>query len=71
MTGLQDPTGRVFRLHMDGRVDVLLRNCPSPNGLVVNKAETGSFVAMTRDNSVWHAPLYPDGSVQRTVRFSS
>lgn len=26
---------------------------------------------MARDNSVWHAPLYPDGSVQRMARFSS
>lgn len=25
---------------------------------------------MTRDNSVWLAPLYEDGSVQRTGRFS-
>lgn len=71
MTGLQDPTGRVYRLHQDGRMDVLLRNCPSPNGLVLNKDETILFIAMTRDNSVWHVPLYPDSSAQRTGRFSS
>lgn len=71
MSGLQDPSGRVFRLCVDGRVDVLLRNCPSPNGLVLDLAETTLFVAMTRDNSVWHVPLYPDGSAQRTGRFSS
>ncbi|KAH8665188.1 hypothetical protein BGZ60DRAFT_529531 [Tricladium varicosporioides] len=40
MTGLQDPAGRVYRLHQDGRMDVLLHNCPSPNGLVLNKYET-------------------------------
>lgn len=71
MSGLQDPSGRVFRLSADGRVDVLLRNCPSPNGLVLDKVEATLFVAMTRDNSIWHVPLYPDGSAQRTGRFSS
>lgn len=71
MSGLQDPSGRVYRLHPDGRVDVLLKNCPSPNGLVLDKSETSLFVAMTRDNSVWHLPIYPDGTVQRTARFST
>ena len=70
MTGLQDPSGRVYRCKVDGHVDVLLRNCPSPNGLVLDASERTLFVAMTRDNSVWAAPLYPDGSVQRTGRFS-
>ena len=71
LTGLQDPSGRVYRLTPAGRMDVLLRNCPSPNGLVLNKTEDILFVAMTRDNTVWHLPLYPDGSVQRTGRFST
>lgn len=71
MTGLQDPTGRVYRISPNGRTDVLLRNCPSPNGLVLDTLGKSLFVAMTRDNSVWLAPLYPDGSVQRTGRFSS
>lgn len=71
MSGLQDPSGRVYRITPDGRVDVLLRNCPSPNGLVLDAAQTSLFVAMTRDNAVWLAPLYPDGSVQRTGRFSN
>ncbi|CAG9954693.1 unnamed protein product [Clonostachys rosea f. rosea IK726] len=70
MSGLQDPTGRVYRIQLDGRIDTLLRNCPSPNGLVLDATETTLFVAMTRDNSVWLAPLYDDGSVQRTGRFS-
>lgn len=71
MSGLQDPSGRVYRISPDGRIDVLLRNCPSPNGLVLDSSQTNLFVAMTRDNSLWLAPLYPDGSVQRTGRFSS
>ena len=71
MTGLQDPTGRVYRLSPDGRVDVLIRNGPSPNGLVLNAKEDTLFIAMTRDNGVWCLPIYPDGSAQRTGRFSS
>lgn len=71
MSGLQDPSGRVYRVSMEERVDVLLRNCPSPNGLVLDSTALNLFVAMTRDNSIWLAPLYPDGSVQRTGRFSS
>jgi gluconolactonase len=71
MSGLQDPSGRVYRISPLGHVDVLLRNCPSPNGLVLDPTQTSLYVAMTRDNSVWLAPLYPDGSVQRTGRFSN
>lgn len=45
------------------RVEVLLRNCPPSNGLVLIKAEKKIFVAMTRDNSAWLTPLYPDSGV--------
>lgn len=71
MTGLQDPTGRVCRLHTDGRVDLLVDNGLSPNGIVLNKAEDSIFVAMTKDNAIWNTPIYPDGVAQRTGRFSS
>ncbi len=39
-TRLQDPSGRVWRLHKDGRIDRLLSNGLSPNGLVLNTAQT-------------------------------
>lgn len=71
MTGLHDPTGRVYRLHPDGKLDHILTNGPSPNGLVLSRDRTVLFIAMTRDNSVWHVPFYADGSVQRVGRFSS
>lgn len=58
-------------MHADGRVDLLIDNGPSPNGIVLNKAENSIFVAMTRDNAIWNIPIYPDGSAQRTGRFSS
>jgi gluconolactonase len=68
-TGLHDPTGRVYRLAQDGRVDCLLSNGPSPNGLVLDARESVLFVAMTRDNSVWRAPLMRDGGVAKVGRF--
>ncbi|WP_240538111.1 SMP-30/gluconolactonase/LRE family protein, partial [Bradyrhizobium yuanmingense] len=52
-TGLHDPSGRVYRLGSNGRLDCLLDTGISPNGLVLDPAETVLFVAMTRDNAVW------------------
>lgn len=70
-TGLHDPTGRVFRLHPDGRLDCLLDNCPSPNGVVLDANGRVLFVAMTRDNAVWRVPLLADGGVGKVGRFCS
>lgn len=71
MSGLQDPTGRIFRLDPDRRLEMLVSNGTSPNSLVLNRDETALFVEMTRDNAVWYVPFLPDGSVQRIGRFSS
>lgn len=68
-TGLQDPTGRVYRLSPDGKLDLLLDNCPSPNGLVLSPDEKILYVAMTRGNSVWRCPLQADGSVSKVGQF--
>ena len=57
MTGLHDPTGRVYRVTPDGDVDCLLDNVPSPNGLVMNLDETMLYVAVTRGNCVWRVPF--------------
>jgi gluconolactonase len=62
MTGMHDPTGRVFRVRADGRVDCLLDNVPSPNGLVMNVDETMLYLAVTRGNCVWRVPLRRDGN---------
>ncbi|GGF11475.1 gluconolactonase [Aliidongia dinghuensis] len=70
-TGLHDPTGRVFRLCADGRLDCLIANAPSPNGLVLSRDEDVLFVAMTRDNSIWRLPLLADGSTSKVGRFAS
>ena len=65
LTGLDDPTGRVFRASSDGRVTCLIDNVPSPNGLVMNLDETALFVAVTRGNCVWRLPFTPDGNVTK------
>lgn len=62
LTGLHDPTGCLYRLRTDGRLDCLLRNIPSPNGLVLNAAENTVYVNVTRGNCVWRVPLLPDGT---------
>jgi len=68
-TGLHDPTGRLYRLHPNGRLDLLLDNVPSPNGLVLTPDEQILYLAVTRGNAVWRVPLNPDGSVGRVGIF--
>ncbi|WP_288422419.1 SMP-30/gluconolactonase/LRE family protein [uncultured Pantoea sp.] len=68
-TGLHDASGRVYRLSPDGRLDLMLDNCPSPNGLVLSPDEKILYVAMTRGNCVWRVPLLADGSVSKVGLF--
>jgi gluconolactonase len=68
-TGLQDATGRVFCLRASGRVDCLLDNIPSPNGLVLSPDEKALFVAVTRANQIWRLPLHPDGTTSKVAAF--
>ena len=69
-TGLQDPTGRVWRLHKDGRLDRLLATGPSPNGIVLNTAQTYVYVAMTRSCEVWRFLLRNDAVVAKAQCFA-
>jgi gluconolactonase len=68
-TGLHDPTGRVYRLSPSGRLDLLLSNMPSPNGIVLSLDEKFLFVAATRGNCVWRMPLLADGGVSKAGQF--
>ena len=70
-TGLHDPSGRVYRYSADGRLDCLLSNGVSPNGLVLDLHEKALFVAMTRDNAVWRLPLVQQGGIAKVGRFVS
>nr|WP_024306341.1 SMP-30/gluconolactonase/LRE family protein [Pseudomonas sp. P818] len=65
-TGLQDPSGRVYRWHPDsGRLDCLIDKVPSPNGLVLDTTGHTLYVAVTRANAVWRLPL---SQSQRVVK---
>lgn len=64
-TGWQDPTGRVFRLKPDGALELFLSGIPSPNGLVLSLDEKILYVAVTRANAVWRAPIMPDGAASK------
>jgi gluconolactonase len=68
-TGLQDPTGRLYRLRSGGQLDCILDNVPSPNGLVLNRDENIVFLAVTRNNAVWRVPLMRDGTASKVGIF--
>ena len=69
-TGMHDPTGRVFRFDpASGRLDTLLSNGTSPNGLALSPDESVLYVAMTRGNAVWRVPIFPDGSTSKVGIF--
>jgi gluconolactonase len=68
-SGLHDPTGRLYRLRVDGRLELLLDNVPSPNGLVLTPNEEILYLAVTRANAVWRVPLLADGGVGRVGTF--
>jgi len=68
-TGLHDPTGRLYCRRADGRLECLLDNVPSPNGLVMTPDETVLYLAVTRANAVWRVPFQLDGSVVKVGIF--
>ncbi len=69
-TGLQDPTGRVWRYHADGRPTGCSGTCPSPNGIALNAANTHVYVAMTRSCEVWRFALRNDAVVGKAQCFA-
>lgn len=68
-TGLHDPTGCLYRLRTDGRLDRILSNAPSPNGLVLDGKESAVILAVTRDNAIWRVPFRADGTAYKVGRF--
>jgi gluconolactonase len=69
MTGLHDPRGRLFRYSAAGRLNCLLDNIPSPNGLVMTPDEHILYLAVTRGNCVWRVPIGKDGEIFRVGVF--
>ena len=69
-TGLQDPSGRVYRWQPEtGALTCLIDKVPSPNGLVLDLREHVLFLAVTRANAVWRLPLSPSGRVNKAGLF--
>lgn len=68
-TGLQDPSGCVYRRTPDGRLDLMLGGLLAPNGLILNREESELFVAATRGNNILRLPLDPDGGVTKAGVF--
>ncbi|HZF76547.1 MAG TPA: SMP-30/gluconolactonase/LRE family protein [Acetobacteraceae bacterium] len=61
-TGLPDPTGRVWRLRADGRLDRLVSNAPGPSALAADRAGTRLYMAMAGSCEVWCLALPPDAA---------
>lgn len=57
-SSLDNPTGRVFRLRVDGTVDLLMDGLAGPNGLVLNRDESILYVAITHDNAIYRLPMH-------------
>lgn len=68
-SGLQDPSGRVYCLEPTGRLQCLMSNIPSPNGLVLEPGCAALLVAVTRANQVWRLPLLVGGGVSKVGAF--
>jgi gluconolactonase len=69
LTGLHDPSGRLYRLSANGELECLLDNVPSPNGLVMDVHERTLYLSATRDNSVWRVPFGSDRRPVKVGRF--
>lgn len=68
-TGMDDPSGCLYRLAPDGSLQRLLGNIPSPNGVVVSRDGATVYVAVTRGNAVWRVPLLRDGTPHKVGVF--
>jgi gluconolactonase len=69
-TGLHDPTGRVYRYSVSGKLTCLIDTIPSPNGVVIDAKMTHLLVAVTRANQIWRIPLHPSGLTMKVGCFA-
>ena len=65
-SGIADPSGRVWRLRVNGELQRLVANAPSPNGITVNRKNNQVYVAVTRSQQVWRLPLMEGGTPSKT-----
>jgi gluconolactonase len=64
LSSLSDPTGRVYRYTAQGKLECLLYNAPSPNGIALSPKEDILYVAMTVAACVWRMQPAGDGSAR-------
>jgi gluconolactonase len=69
-TGLQDPSGRVYRLAPSGALSCLVNTIPSPNGIVFDPALNHLLVAVTRAQQIWRIPLHGNGPIAKVGVFA-
>lgn len=69
-TGLQDPTGRVYRFTTQGLLEALIETLPGPNGLVLSPDQKTLYVG-SRNNSIWWMPLNPSKPPSRVGNFAT
>lgn len=69
MSDLAHPTGRIFRLRANGRLEVLLEGLPAPNGIAFDPSGSVLYVALTRANCVIRASVLADGRLTRVQNF--
>jgi gluconolactonase len=62
-TGLQVPTGRVYRLDGDRILRLLLSNVPSPNGIALSPDDRVLYLAVICANQVWRTRLDAAGRI--------
>ena len=67
-TGLQDPTGRVYRYTAEGNLQALIETLPGPNGLVLSPDEKTLYVG-SRSNAIWWQPLHDARPTARVGTF--
>ena len=69
-SGLQEMSGAVYRWHSPtGRLERVLGNIPSPNGLAFSLDHSRLFVAVTRANAIWRLPFLGDGGISKVGVF--
>jgi gluconolactonase len=70
-SGLHDPSGRVYRRFPDGRLECILQQVPSPNGIAVDDGQPALYVAVTRANQLWRSPLLEHAALSKVGAFQS
>lgn len=68
-SGLQDPSGRLFRLSAGGVLECVLDGIPSPNGLAFAPGESVLYLNVTRANAIWRVPLDRHGHASKVGVF--